>query len=391
MTQYHLTRRELLQRTAAAAMIAPMVPERWREVSQFIEGEVAVGTVPGASLIASRKGKVQFQGQWGTYCALGRRSAPLGSEVVHPLFSYSKLVSATVVVMARQDGLVEYDAPVKTYIPEFTGGGKEAITLRHLLTHSAGIPTAELGPVETEEGWKSAVKIMADLKTAWEPGSRTQYHGLTGLFVAAEAVRRVSGGKPWQQLCHERLFEPLGARSLTFDLPAKRAPVALTPQPKELPQRLEDVYQFRGHPAGGCFGTVTDALKVLHLHLNGGVYRGKRLLTPAALAEMHTVQYRREIEKARAAGQRPVHEPWGLGPLLRGEGPKAGGHDWFGFRDQTSPGIFGHAGIDTFIGVADPATGNALVFVTSGSPISSEKTVALRNGVTNRVFAALGT
>ena len=105
---------------------------------------------------------------------------------------------------------------------------------------------------------------------------------------------------------------------------------------------------------------------------------------------MHTVQYAREIADARAAGKTPAHDPWGLGPLMRGDGPKSAVHDWFGFRDQNSPGIFGHAGIDTVIGIADPATGSALFFVTTNSPPTSEATVALRNGVTNRVFAALG-
>lgn len=156
-----------------------------------------------------------------------------------------------------------------------------------------------------------------------------------------------------------------------------------------MPKRLEDGFGFLGHPAGVGFGTVADALKVMQLHLNGGVWRKKRLLSQKALAEMHRVQYHTEIQKALAAGTRPVHETWGLGPLVRGERGEIGAYDWFGFRDQTTPGIFGHAGIDTVIGVADPSTGSALFFVTTDSPKSSEKTVELRNGVTNRVFTAL--
>lgn len=386
-----LTRRGLLQGVTAAGLALPAAADdRWADVIAFLEAEHTAGTFPGASVIASREGKVRFERQLGTYCGLKRRDAPLSGAVIHPFFSFSKLVSATVVVMAHQDGLLEYDRPVSTYLPEFTGGGKEKITLRHLLTHSAGIPSVPLGRVDTDEGWQAALKTLCEARTEWEPGSKTQYHGLTGLFTAAEAVRRVSGGKPWARLCRERLFDPLGARSLTFEVPPEDAPVALTPQPKEVPKRLAEAFQFAGHPAGGCFGTVDDALKVLQLHLNGGMWKGKRLVSAGALAEMHTVQYRKEIEQARAAGTVPAHEPWGLGPLLRGEGPAGGGHAWFGFRDQTSPGVFGHAGIDTFIGVADPVKGTALVFVTSDSPKPPDKTVPLRNGVTNRVFAALG-
>lgn len=385
-----MTRRGLLQGMMAASLALPAAAEdRWADVIAFLEGEQTAGTFPGASLIAARQGQVRFERQFGTYCGLKQRNAPLSAAVVHPLFSFSKLVSATVVAMARQQGLLDYDRPVSTYIPEFAGGGKEKITLRHLLTHSAGIPSVPLGRVDTDAGWQAALKLLCEAKTEWEAGSKTQYHGLTGLFAAAECVRRVSSGKPWAKLCRERLFEPLGARSLSFEVPPEDAPVALTPQPKELLKRLAEAFQFAGHPAGGCFGTVGDALKVLQFHLNQGVWQGKRLLSASALVEMHTVQYHKEIEKARAAGANPAHEPWGLGLLLRGEGPPGGGHAWFGFRDQTSPGVFGHAGIDTVIGVADPATGAALVFVTSDSPKPPEKTVPLRNGVTNRVFATL--
>jgi CubicO group peptidase (beta-lactamase class C family) len=207
--------------------------------------------------------------------------------------------------------------------------------------------------------------------------------------VAAEVVRRKSGGKSWDTICRERLFEPIGAGSLSFALPPDDAPVALTPQPKDLPKTLREAFPFAGHPAGGCMGTAADALKVLQLHLDGGMWKGKRLLKEQPLRDMHTVQYQKEIDAARAAGTAPVHEPWGLGPLLRGPGAKSGAHDWFGFRDQSSAGVFGHAGIDTVIGVADPLGERAVVFITTQSPPSSEKTVALRNGVVNRAFTVL--
>jgi len=363
--------------------------DRWRDITTFLEEQQSSGVFPGAVLLASQHGRRELARCQGAYCSLTRRDAPLHEGVLHPLYSFSKLVSATVVMMAVGDGLVRLDAPVTTYIPEFTGGGKEKITLRHLLTHSAGIPAVPLGSAMSDADWKQAVAAVCTAKTDWEPGSRTAYHALSGLFVAAEIVRRQTAGKPWDTICRERLFAPIGARSLTFALPKDEAPVALTPQPKELPKTLREVFQYAGHPAGGCFGTAADALKVLQLHLDGGTWKGKRLLKEQSLREMHTVQYQKEIDAARAAGKAPVHEPWGLGPLLRGPGPKAGGHDWFGFRDQTSPGIFGHAGIDTVIGVADPVGERAVVFITTQSPPSSEMTVAVRNGVVNRAFAAL--
>jgi len=383
-----ISRREALIGIAGLGLTAG-TKDRWSEVYAFLDAEQAAGTFPGAALEVSQGGKLMLVRYQGTYCSLRRRDATTSEPVLHPLYSFSKLVSATVVMMAVQDGLVALDKPVMSYIPEFTGGGKEAITLRHLLTHSAGIPTVPLGPARTEEQWKQAVAVACAAKTEWEPGSRTSYHALTGLFLAAECVRRKVSGWSWDRICRLRLFTPIGAHTLTFALPPDAASVALTPQPKELPKTLVDHFQFAGHPAGGCFGTSADALKVLELHLHAHGPQSKRLLKEKTLVEMHRVQYQTQIDEARAAGKAPVHEPWGLGPLMRGPGPKRGGHDWFGYRDQTSAGIFGHAGIDTVIGVADPVGKRALMFITTQSPPSSEKTVALRNGVVNRVFDAL--
>lgn len=383
------SRRELLQSAALTLVWPKGTMMDWADVTAFLEKERQVGTMPGAALIASKKGKVVFKQGMGTYCSLARKDDPLQMNVRHPLYSFSKLVSATVVAMAHQDGLIDYDAPAKTYIPEFVGGGKEKITLRHLLTHSAGIPNVPLGAVRSEAEWKSAIASVCGAKTEWEPGSRTAYHALTGLLMAAETVRRVSGSTSWAQICREHLFIPLGAKSLTFEIPADTEPVAITPQPKEPPKSYRDAFGLAGHPAGGCFGTIEDGLKILQLHLNKGQWGRKRLLSAKAIEEMHTVAYRKEMAEARAAGKAPLHEPWGLGMLLRGDGAAGGSQAWFGFQNQTAPGVFGHAGIDTVIGVADPESQTALFFVTTDSPKPAEKTVPLRNGVTDGVMATL--
>jgi CubicO group peptidase (beta-lactamase class C family) len=374
---------------ATSAMPGSAMAEDAKDPAAFMLSQIAAGTAPGAALIASRAGKVLVQAYRGTYCSLHNRMEALTPEVLHPVYSYSKLVSATVAVIAHQEGRVDYDAPVSKFIPEFTGGGKDGITLRHLMTHSAGIPNVPLGPVRTQAEWDRALKAVCAASTEWEPGSRTAYHALSGMFTAAAVVRSQYGGRTWEDICQEKLFRPLDAHSLTFQVPADSAPAAITPQPVTLPESLANAYGLAGHPAGGCFATAADALKLLQLHLNNGRWGRRQIVRPAELAEMHRVQYQKEIDAARLAGHAPKHETWGLGPLLRGSGPAYGGHGWFGFQNQTSPGIFGHAGIDTVIGVADPATGIALFFATTASPPTSAAATAIRNGITDRVFAKL--
>jgi len=355
------------------------------KAAAFVESECRAKRFPGAALVVTHHAKVCLERYVGTYCNGKERALPFDGSVRNLLCSFSKPVSATVVAMAHQDGKLDYDVPVSTYIPEFTGGGKESITLRHLLTHSAGIPSVVLGQVLTDEQWAEALRVVCAAKTEWAPGSRTAYHALSGMFVAAEAVRRVSDMKPWKAICQERLFDPIGAKSMTYGLPPEGASYAISPQPKELPADMRSgVIGLAGHPAGGCFGTPADMLRFLQLHLNLGQWHGKTLLRRDEAVEMQRVQYAAQIDAAVAAGAKPTHEFWGLSWLLRGTTTTG----WFGFGDKVSPRAFGHAGVDTVIGIADPDIDMALAFVTTDSPGPPEETVRVRNTVTNLVAAA---
>lgn len=374
---------------AAAAGAAP----DFGPLALFIATHVTAGEVPGAGVIVARHGETLYERYWGTCGTHQRPDEPFDGSVVNCFFSFSKLVSATVIATLCQDGVLDYGAPISKYIPQFTGGGKEKITLRHLLTHSAGIPAVPLKSVAMQPQWDEAVKTVCAAAVAWEPGSRCVYHGITGLFVAAEAARRITG-KNWNDLCKERLFDPLGV-ACTFDMPPQPAKVSLVPvlQPDVLKQvKYGDSYRFLGllgHPAGSCFGTPADLIKVIQLHLSAGEWNGKTIVQPDVIQQMHTVQYAREIQQAIAAGKAPAHQSWGLGPLLRGTGPADAGHAWFGFGDRPSPGMFGHAGIATVMGVGDPALGVAIAFITTDAPKPESKAVELRNGVTNRIFKML--
>ena len=361
-------------------------PERLQAVVDFLDAEFASGSFPGAALLATRRGKSVLCEYRGTYCGRVTRDEPYRSDVVNMCFSFSKVITATVVVMAQQDSLFDYDAPVSTYIPAFKGGGKDRITVRQCLTHSAGIPGPPMVAALTEEGWQRNLDALCKHDVEWPPGSKTDYHAWSGAFLSAAVVRAVSGMKPWNEICRERLFDPLGADTMTFGLPPADVAVAITPQSKGLPTPLDAAhFGLLGHPGGGCFAQADDMLRLLKLHLEGGVWNGKRLINIDAHEEMHRVQYAREIEAAHAAGAVPAHEYWALGWLTRGK-TKTG---WFGFGDTVSERSFGHAGIDTVIGVADPETGLSLAFLTTDSPRSKEETKRLRNTVTNLVAKAV--
>ena len=95
----------------------------------FIERELAAGTFPGASLLVARNGDQLFERHWGTYCSTTQRDNPLDAGVHHMLYSFSKGVSATAIVLAHQRRLIDYDAPVRAYVPEYCGGFKDGTTI----------------------------------------------------------------------------------------------------------------------------------------------------------------------------------------------------------------------------------------------------------------------
>jgi len=136
---------------------------RLQEAVSFVERELDAGTFPGAALVAERGGRTILERYWGTYCGADRRDVPYDGSVVNMLYSFSKGIAATVVVMAHQDGLIDYDAPLVTYVPEFAGGGKDGITIiqfsnacgnrRHARADGGGAFPGDTAPPERPRQW----------------------------------------------------------------------------------------------------------------------------------------------------------------------------------------------------------------------------------------------
>ena len=345
----------------------------------YLQEETAAAGIPGFAMVATCQGKCFLEHFEGTYCGIGDKNLPFHRDVVHRAYSFSKPVSATVVMQLYQEGLLDIDLPVQAYIPEFTGGGKDALTLRHFLTHSAGLPSLT-SDVPTEAAWQAAIEEACAAEVEWEPGSRTPYHARSSLFVPAAVARIVSDNMTWAQLCRERLFEPLGMNSSYFDMPPRGTPLSITPQPDEAPTSWDDMeFGFLGHPSGGLLCTTEDMMRFLNMHLNKGRWGDVRILEEATWNEMMRVVYQDKIDAAIAAGETPTHDYWALGWLTRGETESG----WFGFGSKLDPTAFGHAGINTVIGIGDPTRDLAFSYLTSDSPPSDEVTVRLRNEVSN--------
>lgn len=185
---------ELVDRLVAADV------ERGLQVAAYLDGELVVDAWAGLADAAT-----------------GRR---VEGDTLFCVFSCGKGVLATAVHLLADRGRIDYDAPVAAYWPEFAANGKAGITVRQVLTHTAGIPQMPPGStVEEMCDWDRMCRRIAELAPLWEPGTRVGYHARTFGFVLGEVARRVDG-RPIARLVREELCQPLGIDDLYFGVPA---------------------------------------------------------------------------------------------------------------------------------------------------------------------------
>ncbi|QNE18605.1 beta-lactamase family protein [Kribbella qitaiheensis] len=170
--------------------------ERGLQVAVYLNGELIVDAVAGLADSAT-----------------GRPMAP-----DTPVFSFStgKGMAATIAHLLVKDGVLGYDTPVVDVWPEYGEAGKESTTVRHVLTHTTGLPAmpAETGPGVLSD-WPRICAGLAAAEPLWEPGTRTGYHSYTFGYLIGEIARRVTG-TPMRRLLHDRVATPLGMRGELF-------------------------------------------------------------------------------------------------------------------------------------------------------------------------------
>lgn len=146
---------------------------------------------------------------WGGIADPGAQSA-WQQDTLSVIFSCSKGIVTLCVYALVQDGLLELDAPVARYWPDFAQNGKGAITVRTALSHQGGLPTVEAKlSFEQVLAWTPVIDALAAQAPRWEPGTGFFYHALTFGWLGGEIIRRVSGQMPGDFL-QSRFAGPLG-------------------------------------------------------------------------------------------------------------------------------------------------------------------------------------
>ncbi len=197
-------------------------------VSGAIETAIAAKKLPGAVLIVGHDGKVAFEKAYGVSKLAGEPDAdgqpsaaePMTVDTVFDMASLTKcLVTATAVMQLVEQGKVDVDAPVVTYLPEFAANGKEKVTVRELLTHYSGLPA----DVSLKDAWGLAAPDKAEgIRRAMNstldsvPGTKFVYSDVN--FITLGAIVEKLSGETLDVYAKKHIFDPLGMKS-TFYLP----------------------------------------------------------------------------------------------------------------------------------------------------------------------------
>jgi CubicO group peptidase (beta-lactamase class C family) len=303
-----------------------MSAERLASVDRVVLSGIGAGGFPGAAVIVGRDGYAVVKRGYG-HLTWSAESPAVTEQSVYDLASLTKVVATTSAIMVLyDDGLIDLDAPVSTYLPSFTGGGKERVTIRHLLTHRSGLPAGR-------DLWRSASSAeearqqVLDTRLGCSPGACYEYSDL-GADVLGFLVEAVSGQR-LDRFVAGNVFEPLGMTDTGFRPPASQrertAPTEIAP-PRGYPLRGE-VHDENAYALGGVaghaglFSTAADLSIFAQALLNGGVYRGERVFADSTVRLFTT-----RTAGTRALGWDTCAGQGGCGRLMGGT---AFGHTGF--------------------------------------------------------------
>ena len=263
---------------------------RLASIDRIVARGINAGGYPGASVVVGRKGYAIFQKGFGKLGWTTSSPRVSSDKSIYDLASLTKVVGTTTAAMVLFDqGRLDLDAPVNTYLPAFSGGWKDSITVRHLLTHRSGLPAGrDLWRVARTADEARAAVLSTNLEC--RPGQCYIYSDL-GADVLGFVIEAVAG-ESLDVFLDEKVFEPLGMTD-TFFRPAdslsyRIAPTEIAP-PRGYPLKGE-VHDENAYALGGVaghaglFSTAADLSIFAQMMLNGGEYNGVRILSDSAVA-----------------------------------------------------------------------------------------------------------
>ncbi len=317
-----------------------------------LDSAIADSVFPGAQIAIVRDGKLIASRGFGrqTY---DLSSPEITTSTIYDLASVTKVAATTVVAMKLYEmKKIRLDIPVSSYLPDFRGGLKDSVTVRHLLTHSAGIrgwdKLWEHGPEPQD-----AIKYIIELPLEYTPGDSMVYSDL-GIILVGEIIRTVTG-KSIDQLAEEMIYRPMGMKNTYYNPPEELWPgIAPTEIGGNLNRGLihgtvhdENTWFLGGISThAGLFSTAEDLAALSQMLINGGIYRHHRFFKPQTIRTWTT----------------PQNMPEGSDRALGWDTPSQKGSS---AGDYFSKGSFGHLGFTGTSIWIDPNRKIAIILLTN--------------------------
>lgn len=338
-------------------------PDKLAAMDAAITNAIADHKCPGGVLWLEHDGAVYEK-------AYGNRSLvpnvePMTEDTIFDMASLTKVMATTPAIMLLiQRGQVQLDAPVCTYIPEFTGGGKEHVTVRELLTHTSGLPP-DIETATDWHGWKTGIKKACAVQLDAAPGTLYKYSDINFILLG-EIVHRVSK-MPLNVFVQKEIYGPLKMTDTGFLPPkSKLSRIAPTEVVNGKPWHgvvHDPTSRHMGGVAGhaGLFSTANDLARYARMMLNMGELDGVRIFTPETVKLMTTPQCPPAVDVLHGLGW-DIDSPY-AGPRGR----------WFPI------GSYGHTGWTGTSVWIDPYSKTFVIFLSNRNhPTEAGNVIGLR-------------
>jgi CubicO group peptidase (beta-lactamase class C family) len=348
------------------------------ELTAAVERDIAAGLYFGGVIAVKRGGQVAYRQTFGHSSATKER--PVAEDSVFSLFSVTKAFTNVLIFQAIERGLLTLTTPVAKIIPEFAGGLRDRITVFHLLTHSAGLPSMfEARPGMYIDRLAEVIAAICEVALPIEAaGVRVDYAPLFNHALLGEAARRVDlKQRSYRQILHEDLFQPLGMNDTSMGVRRDLKARHLIPE-------FRGSYPIKhlGHsnlgpngafeeedaemPWVGCVSTAADMLRFADMLRGGGTLDGRRIVSRAMVERARTVWTGDKLNEFYANGIRAaggIAPPANIGLGFSVRGPQMGTSM---FGTLASASTFGAHGAGTTIFWVDPERDISFVGLMTG-------------------------
>jgi len=304
---------------------------------------------------------------------------PVTTDTPFCVYSAAKAITATVVHMLVERGHFSLDERVCEYLPTYTSHGKDRTTIRHVMTHSAGVPfaTGARPDVTRADDHEYVQEMLGKLRPLYRPGSVHIYHALTWGPLMREIIYAATG-KEIRDILATEILDPLGFRWTNFGVAKEDlslvAPSHATGRPlppviaaifrKAIGGTVHEVIPYTNKPrfltnivpSSNTVSTANEMSRFAEIWRRGGELDGVRVIQPETLRS--AVTECRRLRPDFAVGLTPAR--WGTGFIL--------GTNRFGPFGRNAPAAFGHLGLVNIAIWADPERGLAAGLISSGKP-----------------------